>query len=95
MPRGVTVTSICVTTTAVAFLVLDITGAADRWNIRAQVGDHDLTIIAAVSAVVLWIMRWRQQQRDPDKALLIRTLADAVPAQRQELAKTLPLRRVL
>jgi len=89
MLRGITGTSIFVTITAVIFTALDITGAGDGWSAFAQVGDHDATIITAVAAVVLWLARW-WLRRDQDKALLIRTLADAVPAQRKELARTLP-----
>ena len=90
--RGITVTSICVTIAAAGFLALDITGAGDRWNARIQVGDHDLTIIAAIAAVVLWLVRWRAA-RDHDKTLLIRTLADAVPE--RSVKRTRPFPRAL
>lgn len=94
MRGGITTTSVCVTIAAGVFLVLDVTGTADHWSVRFQVSDHDFTLITAFAAVALWLVRWRMG-RDKDKTLLIKTLADAVPAQRTALAKTLPLRRVL
>lgn len=101
MLRGITVTSILVTITAVVFLVLDINGI--RWSARLQVGDHDLTIISGVAAIALWLVRWqagrndkRERARaraDEDKAILIRTLADAVPA--RSVKRTAPFPRAL
>ncbi len=50
--------------------------------------------LAATALAGTWWAAWVLQWHNHDKSVLIRTLAVVVPAQRRELAKTRPMRRV-
>jgi hypothetical protein len=66
---------------------------SDNWDIPVQVFDHDAAITAAFAAVVLWLVRWRAQ-RDEEKKLMLRTLADAVPVRPRAQTQPLPVLRL-
>ena len=86
------ITSIVITVTACAFWALAIAATWARLDPRALV----IEVGAATSASVTAAMRW-QARHDRDKAVLIRTLADAVapPPAAAARAVTGPFPRVL
>jgi hypothetical protein len=83
--------SVCGTVAAFAFWAIAVTRIFRPGNpdiLRVDVG---AAVMTGVIAAGCWLVRWRELH-DQDKALLLRTLADAVPA--RPLAKTIPMPRV-
>lgn len=93
--RPILITSIAFTFAAVAMWAIAVT-----WAVTSDTLPLGGPAAAALSviAALCWL-ELRRMSRDRDKALLIRTLADAVPVvpapRRHPLAHTIPMLRAL
>lgn len=90
--------SIIVTVLAATFWVPAIVSPWEsKWNSRLIMVDVALAVTTALVAALCWLED-RREHLDSEKALLIKTLADAVPALTEvvpgrPLARTIPMPR--
>lgn len=101
---SIDVASVSATIAAGSFWGIAVTGI---WRPllppRAMIVNLGAGVVAAIVAVMCWLVRWRARQeenrahQERDWELLITTLADAVPVQvpARPLARTVPFPRAL